>query len=268
MKALALETICENPPLILYSPTTFVTHDNNATSSSSSSSSSSLPLTALEDWLRQLPSGDSGLGEWKTMNYGKRRVCMFGEEEQQQQVTGGAHGPSMTTMAVLPPPLLELAQELVTRGIFPPSAPPNHVLLNEYQPGQGIMPHTDGPMYENCTATLSLTSSVVMEFTKRWTEQEQINNPLEMPHTTQTPPESSPSSSCSSPLKVLLQPGSLLVFQDDAYINYCHGIVMNVWQDVITNEMACLNAKPTADNQTVIVPRGLRYSLTFRHKKW
>ena len=35
---------------------------------------------------------------------------------------------------------------LVRSGVFPPDAPPNHVLLNEYQPGQGIDAHRDGPL--------------------------------------------------------------------------------------------------------------------------
>lgn len=188
------------------------------------------------------------------MNFGKRRVCMFGE----------VHIPSTescTKSAPLPHPMHELAQELVRQGVFPSETPPNHVLLNEYQPGQGIMPHTDGPIYKEHTATLSLVSSVVMEFTKR----RQVGG--------QAIPSGSVGGRNSKarnddPLQVLLESGSLLVFQDDAYINYCHGIAMDVWQDV-THRDRLLNASAvtTADGD-VIVPRELRYSLTFRHKKW
>lgn len=32
----------------------------------------------------------------------------------------------------------------------------NHVLVNEYQPGQGIMAHQDGPLYTPAVAILSL----------------------------------------------------------------------------------------------------------------
>ncbi|KAG0661647.1 hypothetical protein C6P46_003868 [Rhodotorula mucilaginosa] len=39
---------------------------------------------------------------------------------------------------------------------------PNHCLVNEYLPGQGIMPHTDGPAYLPCTSTLSLGSHTVL----------------------------------------------------------------------------------------------------------
>ena len=33
---------------------------------------------------------------------------------------------------------------------------PNHVLINEYLPGQGILPHTDGPLYVPIVVTISL----------------------------------------------------------------------------------------------------------------
>lgn len=35
-----------------------------------------------------------------------------------------------------------------------PGARPNHVLVNAYQPGQGIMPHEDGPLYHPAVAIL------------------------------------------------------------------------------------------------------------------
>ena len=31
----------------------------------------------------------------------------------------------------------------------------NHVLVNEYKPGDGIMPHTDGPAYVPIVATIT-----------------------------------------------------------------------------------------------------------------
>ena len=279
-RELALRRICENPRSISYSALALkkgtlgvpnangdeclpdgsnisepnspsrITNDNEAIS----------PEVALQNWLQNIPSSDSGLGQWKVMNYGKRRVCMFGED------TGGS----------LPPPLAEIAQELVKRKVFPPSLGPNHVLLNEYQPGQGILPHTDGPRYEHRTATLSLGSDVVIEFTKRLaaseigsTKRATINNKSAgVKHGTKKDdtdniPRSDTGgdeSSSLSPIQILLESGSLLVFDGDAYLNYCHGIEMDVWRDVTT--INCLNTTPGK-----IVPRGLRYSLTFRHKK-
>ena len=289
-RELTLKTICENPRTISYSPRALgkqlskapnenetSVHESNAGVSDATTNTVTPipPEDALIQWLKNLPSGDSGLGEWKVMSYGKRRVCMFGEE------TGGK----------LPPPLAEIARELVKRNIFPSSScpPPNHVLLNEYQAGQGILPHTDGPLYEHRTATLSLGTDVVIEFTKRLASSEirsSENRTTSAPMSTRekgcetegvrgnsgtenndTHNEEQSSilstdiqSSTTTPIQVLLESGSLLVFQGDAYLNYCHGIGMDVCKDVTTDR--CLNA-PSGQS----IPRGLRYSLTFRHKK-
>ena len=236
LRQLSLNCVCENPRSISYSSTALGTISDQATIS---------PEAALLNWLQNISSGDTGLGEWKVMSYGKRRVCMFGEE------TGGS----------LPPPLEEIAQELVNRGVFPASLTPNHVLLNEYQPGQGILPHTDGPRYEHRTATLSLGSDVVIEFTKRLTASEiGSNKNYHRADNDKSDKMLQSGTSNLSPIQILLESGSLLVFDGDAYLNYCHGIEMDVWKDVTTDN--CLNA-----SSGKIVPRGLRYSLTFRHKK-
>ncbi|MGK3734105.1 MAG: hypothetical protein ACI90V_000942 [Bacillariaceae sp.] len=224
LRELRLRSICENPNSISYSSTAL----------------QKTCEAALTNWLKNIPSGDNGLGNWKTMKHGLRRVCMFGEEKGQPEFQQ-PQKQEMTIMYPLPPPLAEIARELVKRDVFPSSCPPNHVLLNEYQPGQGILSHTDGPIYEHRTATLSLGSSIVIEFTKRLAADE-IGIVTKTRKT------------------ILLESGSLLVFQGDAYLSYCHGIPMDVLQDITTDE--CLNAPPHQ-----IVSRGLRYSLTFRHKK-
>jgi len=242
LRELRLRSICEDPQSIFYSSTALqkkLVHYS--------------PEAALTNWLQSIPNGD-GLGNWKTMSYGKRRVCMFGEEKarqefqypmqhQQRKETTTAR----TIKSALPQPLAEIAKELVKRDVFSSSFPPNHVLLNEYQPGQGILAHTDGSSYESRTATLSLGSDIVIEFRIRLTSNEigTIENPT---------------ATTNSPIQVLLEAGSLLVFQGNAYINYCHGIPMDVLQDETTDK--CLNAPPNRK-----VSRGLRFSLTFRHKK-
>jgi 2OG-Fe(II) oxygenase superfamily len=298
---LSLQLVCDNPPSILYSKETFeekktivVDHRHSIQSSrgniadtttaatinnnnnNNMTTADMSPSMALEQWLASIPSGDSGMGEWKTMSFGKRRVCMFGEENneeeeihpQQQQPQGPNSKAIAPPPRPLPPPLDELAQELVDRGVFAPETPPNHVLLNEYQPGQGIMPHTDGPVYYSRTATLSLCSSVVMEFTPRRrrqqrrrsssqvvVEEKEEEEEVDIGKTTTASPPPPPL------LQVLLEPNSLLVFQDDAYLEYCHGIPMDVWHDT-TATGNCLNAPAN-----VTISRGFRYSLTFRHKK-
>jgi alkylated DNA repair protein alkB family protein 6 len=142
----------------------------------------------------------------------------------------------------LPLPFQQLSQLLVRLHIFPSSHPPNHVLVNEYTDNQGIMAHTDGPLYYPKTATLSIGNSVLLYFQKRLTTHEigQVENPVER--------------------QVLLESGSLVVFEKEAYTNYCHGID----DAVVLVEYAspvCLNAPPETR-----VTRGHRISLTFRHK--
>ncbi|KAL3478732.1 hypothetical protein BJX99DRAFT_256147 [Aspergillus californicus] len=44
-----------------------------------------------------------------------------------------------------------------------PHKRPNHVLVNEYRPGQGIMPHEDGAAYYPLVATISLGGVVVLD---------------------------------------------------------------------------------------------------------
>jgi hypothetical protein len=88
-----------------------------------------------------------------------------------------------------------------------------------------------------------LISSVVVEFTKRL-----------------SPDEIGESGSNYPPISILLQPGSLLVFADDAYINYCHSIAVDVLEDIVQHH--CVNAA-----EGTVVERQKRFSLTFRHKR-
>ncbi|EPS65036.1 hypothetical protein M569_09743 [Genlisea aurea] len=92
-------------------------------------------------------------------------------------------------------------------GLFPSSI--NHVLINEYQPDQGIMPHQDGPAYAPVVAILSLGSSAVMDFA---------------PHPRFSNASDSTYSGKYIPFSVALKPRSLLIFKDKAYSDYLHGI--------------------------------------------
>eukprot|EP00250_Pteridium_aquilinum_P002198 c12391_g1_i1 orf=272-955(-) len=95
-------------------------------------------------------------------------------------------------------------------GLFP--SPLNHVLINEYLPGQGIMPHQDGPVFFPVVAILSLGSPAVMEFTPHQRLLDIRGDSGDVPV---TPHEA---------VSVILMPGSLLVFKDTAYQDYLHGI--------------------------------------------
>lgn len=75
---------------------------------------------------------------------------------------------------------------------------PNHVLINEYQRGDGIMPHTDGPAYYPLVAIVSFSGSTVFTF---W------------------------SMSPREPIfSLVLPPRSLLLFTGDLYQNRMHSI--------------------------------------------
>ena len=219
-------------------------------------------LQPLVQWLQALPHGDSGQGEWKTMTYGKRKVCMF------DGTTPSHSSSSSTSASLLPPPLSILAHQLVQAGIFSTDTPPNHVLLNEYQPGQGIYPHTDGPAYESITATLSLESSVLLEFTPRWKTYETHHNALLS--TPQSPPPNAMGDGCRGEgCSVWLEAGSWIVFSKVAYIDYCHGIAFSHY-DVLDDHPDCLNVGCSAAVSSIAgscIPRKHRYSLTFRHRK-
>lgn len=72
----------------------------------------------------------------------------------------------------LPEWLMPLSQRLSDEGIFP--AVPDQVIVNEYEPGQGISAHIDCvPCFDDTIASLSLGSSCVMEFTNIRTQERQ-----------------------------------------------------------------------------------------------
>lgn len=64
--------------------------------------------------------------------------------------------------------LEQLVGRLSATGIYGgEAARANHVLINAYQPGEGILPHEDGPLYHPAVAILSLASPAVVRFTQR-----------------------------------------------------------------------------------------------------
>ncbi len=66
----------------------------------------------------------------------------------------------------LPAWLQALAQRLYEEtGLF--ECPPEQVIVNEYEPGQGISMHTDHPGFGPAVATISLGDEWEMEFSRR-----------------------------------------------------------------------------------------------------
>ena len=96
----------------------------------------------------------------------------------------------------LPELFQQLAERLTTEGHF--QAVPDQVIVNEYQPGQGISAHIDcQPCFGATIASLSLLSACVMRFD---------------------------SQSLSQQMDLGLQPASLLVLKDEARHLWTHAI--------------------------------------------
>jgi len=139
-------------------------------------------------------------------------------------------------------------------GIFA-SAPHgiNHCLVNEYLPGQGIMPHEDGAAYFPAVATVSLGGSTVLDVIEKVDEGDK--------------------SDAKEPRRwrILQEPNSLLVTTGSAYVNTLHGIA-DVTEDHDLNAKTVANwtllgDSPKFENQQGKNERTPRISLTYRDVK-
>ena len=132
-------------------------------------------------------------------------------------------------------------------GLFAgsPHKSPNHVLINEYQPGQGIMPHEDGPTYHPCTATVSLGAPIVLEVYEKSEMREREAEPT---------------------WRILQEPRSLLVTTGDMYKDTLHGIAeVEVDEDITAD--AIVNWEQLGDRSEYgkgRYQRRERLSLTYR----
>ena len=171
-----------------------------------------------------------------------------------------------------------------------PQYRPNHILINEYQPGQGILFHTDGPQYHPKTATISIGGSHVMfhfqknlRYQEEKDEEESLNPSNQNEHT-----NTNKLQTWNEKESVFVSGnGSCLVFEKEAYTHYYHGI-HEVYKEPISSS-CCLNYSDyvhsvvalnggneesrnndySFENKTPneFIQRGYRVSLTFRHKK-
>jgi alkylated DNA repair protein alkB homolog 6 len=141
----------------------------------------------------------------------------------------------------LPDWLEGLIDGLVSAGVFPAPLRPNHVLVNEYLAGQGILPHTDGPSYHPCVATLSLGTPCIMRYQAR---------------------------AASTPVcaELVLRPRSLVVTAGAAYSDCMHSIAA-ADEEVVegTSQAPCLNLDASGSTPGEEILRGRRISLTIRH---
>ena len=120
---------------------------------------------------------------------------------------------------------------------------PNHGLINVYEPGEGIMPHEDGPAYTPYATILSSGSGSVFDFVDK-------------------------SSDRTVRAQVYLPIGSVLLFTDEAYRDVFHQFRFSKTDNVAP---PVFNVPPSPDRLGTAVlsnthlVRGKRISITLRH---
>ncbi|KAI3425123.1 hypothetical protein D9Q98_008895 [Chlorella vulgaris] len=135
---------------------------------------------------------------------------------------------------------------------------PNHVLVNAYQPGEGILPHEDGPLYHPAVAILGLGAPAVVRFAHKRSN-------------TQADADAAAMAAVGGDAhvykhqlvaSVVCQPRSLLIFRDVAYSDCLHGILEAAVEEI---DDSCVNAAQAGVQQQQRLPRGgERISLTVR----
>lgn len=120
---------------------------------------------------------------------------------------------------------------------------PNHVLVNEYLPEQGILPHLDGSLFYPTITTISVGSHTVLKFSQ---------------------PASNECASLKPVFSFLLEPRSLLVLQDKLFSYYLHSIE-EVTEDLLDDSIVNLHMCSDKYVKGATVARDTRISLTIRH---
>jgi alkylated DNA repair protein alkB family protein 6 len=137
-------------------------------------------------------------------------------------------------------------------------------LINEYKPGEGIMPHEDGSAYAPVVATVSLGSTLCLELIPKPTPEgessSKSNDDVEAANGS--------AAKYKIPTRILQEPRSLLITTGEAYGELMHGIA-SIEADEDLNADTIANWSLLADPQTIMQTggrniRGTRISLTYR----
>jgi alkylated DNA repair protein alkB homolog 6 len=132
---------------------------------------------------------------------------------------------------------------------------PNHILVNEYQPGQGIMPHEDGPLYYPTITTISLGCHTVLDFYKPILDTDNDEN-IDI--------------NKRYAFSFFVEPRSLLVLKDKMYTQYLHGI-KETNKDFINDTSLIMNFNELSTEYKNLIETSqierdnTRISLTIRH---
>lgn len=160
---------------------------------------------------------------------------------------GGIPHPKGMIPEPLPSWLTDICKRVASLGLFGDKTP-NHVLVNEYKPGEGILPHEDGPLYYPVVTNITLNSHAVIDFYRPRKKEEEGQN-----HSTKQEADRVGS--------LLLQPRSLLVTCDAMYTEYLHGIESRT-EDTVDDGVK--NAAVCGIEPGTVLERGTRVSLTIR----
>ncbi|KAL3873453.1 hypothetical protein ACJMK2_036568 [Sinanodonta woodiana] len=166
---------------------------------------------------------------------------------------GGLPHPKGMVAEDLPKWLETYCEKIAELKVFEDKVP-NHVLVNEYEAGQGIMPHVDGSLYYPTVTTISLRSHTLLDFYKPLQSSESGDGTSQI-HSTSLEERYMQS--------LLLEPRSLVIVRDDMYKVYLHGIA-ECKSDIMTDKVANIDLCETAnigDN----LKRTTRVSLTIRY---
>jgi len=165
---------------------------------------------------------------------------------------GGLPHPKGMVSEAIPDWLNKYLRKLGSMDFFDGNVP-NHVLVNEYLPGQGIMPHKDGPLFYPTITTINLGSHAVLDFYKQ----------IDDEHTHGE--EKIESSACSSRYvgSFFLERRSLVCFKEDMYDVYLHGIE-ELKEDTFL-EKNIFNIDCCELNTSDVKERDTRVSLTIRY---
>lgn len=162
-------------------------------------------------------------------------------------------------------PILDRFAQL---GLFAdaPHGAVNHCLINEYLPGQGIMPHEDGSAYHPIVATVSLGGTVVLNVTEKPSADGASTTAATSDADIASPAAASAS---RKRWRILQEPRSLLVTTGSAYTETLHGIA-EVTEDVDLGPETIANWGLLGNSETYAKgtsTRTTRISLTFRDVK-
>lgn len=161
---------------------------------------------------------------------------------------GGLPHPKGMVQEALPQWLRDVSAKVASLGVFGGERLPNHVLVNEYKPGEGILPHEDGPLYYPVVTNITLSSHTVLDFY--------------LPRKSNADEAGDEDAKAVSPIgSLLLQPRSLLITSGALYTDYLHGIEPRT-EDVVDETIQNLDACST--ELGTVLQRGTRVSLTIR----